>query len=200
MLNRQRGISVDYHADAGNPQLYEAAHKLAGFPLIYGDFNNWKPQRMYTIEELCYILDSSKPDILGNLKKSRYVKQNVQTVDDMNKKERAMYDDRVKSLMTNYSRMHNWRKLLGMTLKYKRPFMANAEALLLSNPSVKISKMDEELYPSDSQSELGSSSDGDSKSSANKEKNDEPSSEDSRSSEQKTTRNSASSPYMRQST
>ncbi len=30
--NAELGITVDFHADMGNPQLYEKDHKLAGFP------------------------------------------------------------------------------------------------------------------------------------------------------------------------
>lgn len=105
---------------------------------------------MYTIEELCYILDSQKPDIIANLKKANYMSPNVQTPADMNPKERAMYDDRILGIMERYNRMKNWRKLLGSTLKYKAPFLANAEALLMQKPDANISKMDEGLYPSDS--------------------------------------------------
>jgi len=68
---------------------------------------------MYTIEELCYILDSPKPDIIGTLKKGNFIKPTVKTVDDMNPKERVLYEERVKTLFTKYSRMKNWRKLLG---------------------------------------------------------------------------------------
>jgi len=70
-----------------------------------------------------------------------------------------MYNDRVKGLMTKYNRMKNWRKLLGSTLRYKKPFLANAEALLMIDENIKISKMDDELYPSDSQSDFGSNTD-----------------------------------------
>jgi len=141
--NKERGINVDYHTDKGNPQLYETGHKLTGYPLIYGEFNNWKPQRMYTIEELCYIVDTSKPDVIKNLKKSNYLRQSVEKPEDMNQKEREEYNYRIKSIMERYSRMKNWRKILGSTLRYKKPFLANAEALLMQNPTVKISKMDE---------------------------------------------------------
>ena len=61
--NKKLGIKVDYYESGGNPQLHEKGHKAIGFPHIYGDFNNWKPRRMYTIEEFCYIMDTKKPDI-----------------------------------------------------------------------------------------------------------------------------------------
>ena len=79
----------------------------------------------------------------------------------MNEKEKAFYDERMKGLLSKYNRMKNWRKLLGSTLRYKRPFLANAEALILDNEGVNIAKMDEELYPSDSESDFGSSQDSD---------------------------------------
>ena len=70
--------------------------------------------------------------------------------------EKEHYDDRIQGLMTRYHRMKNWRKLLGSSLRYKRPFLGNAEALLIGNEDVNIAKMDEELYPSDSESDFGS--------------------------------------------
>lgn len=159
--NQERGIKVDYHADRGNPQLHESGHKMTGYPLIYGEFNNWKPQRMYTIEELCYILDPERPDVIQSMKKGNYLRQTVNTREEMNSKERAIYEDRIKSIMTKYSRMRNWRKLLGTTLRYRKPFLANSEALLLINEHLSISKVDEELYPSDSQSDFGSGTESD---------------------------------------
>lgn len=43
---------------------------------------------MYTLEEFCYILDSSKPNIIENLKRGNYISDMVQKVEDMNPKER----------------------------------------------------------------------------------------------------------------
>ena len=77
----------------------------------------------------------------------------AESVKDLNETEKLLYDDRMKGLLGKYSKMKNWRKLLGSTLRYKRPFLVNAEALLLGHTDVNISKMDEELYPSDSESD-----------------------------------------------
>ena len=79
----------------------------------------------------------------------------------MNERERSIYDERMQGLLSKYHRMKNWRKLLGSALRYKRPFLANAEALLIGNEDVNIAKMDEELYPSDSESDFGSGTDSD---------------------------------------
>jgi len=131
---------------------------LIGFPFVYGEFNNWVPQRMYTIEELCFIMDSEKPDIIKNLKRSNYRREEVEKVDEMNEKERIFYNEHMYGILSKYHRMKNWRKLLGSSLRYKRPYLANAEALLIGNQDVNIAKMDEELYPSDSESDFGSNS------------------------------------------
>lgn len=65
--------------------------------------------------------------------------------------------------MNKYHKLKNWRKLLGIHARYKKPFLANAEALLLnSNKPVNIAKMDEELAPSDSESDFGTASESDS--------------------------------------
>ena len=61
--------------------------------------------------------------------------------------------------MSKYNRIKNWRKLLGSTLRYKKPFLANSEALAVGNDNINIAKIDEELYPSDSESDFGSNSD-----------------------------------------
>ena len=131
---------------------------MIGFPLVYGEFNNWIPQRMYTIEELCFIMDTNKPDIIKNLRRSNFVRENIDKVEDMNEKERAHYSEHMYGLLSKYHRMKNWRKLLGSCLRYKKPYLANAEALLIGNEEVNIAKMDEELYPSDSESDFGSNS------------------------------------------
>ena len=132
---------------------------MIGFPQVYGEWNNWKPQRMYTIEEFCYIMDQQKPDIMKNLKRGNLIRENVNSVNELNETERKRYDERMKGMLVKYSKMKNWRKLLGSTLRYKRPFLANAEALLLGHTDVNIAKMDEELYPSDSESDNDSVSD-----------------------------------------
>ena len=81
--NEALGITVDYHKHRGNPQLREKGHALIGYPQIYGEFNNWKPQRMYTIEELCYIVDAQRPDVLKDLKKANFVSEMVERVEDL---------------------------------------------------------------------------------------------------------------------
>ena len=116
---------------------------------------------MYTVEELCYIMDDQKPDIIAQLKKGNFCSEMVEKVEDMTERERAYYDERMQGRLAKYHRMKNWRKLLGSSLRYKRPFLANAEALLIGNEEVNIAKMDEELYPSDSESDFGSGTDSD---------------------------------------
>ena len=67
------------------------------------------------------------------MKRSNLIGKNVEKVDDMNKEERGLYDEKMKYLLSKYSRMKNWRKLLGTAIKYTRPFLGNAEALVLNN-------------------------------------------------------------------
>ena len=88
---------------------------------------------MYTVEELCYIMDEQKPDIMKNLKRSKYIHEAAQTRKDLNEEELVHYNEHMKGLMGKYSKMKNWRKILGSSLKYKRPFLANGEALLMGN-------------------------------------------------------------------
>ena len=104
------------------------------------------------------MMDSEKPDIIKRLKQSGFIRESVVGISDLNTEEKALYQEHLFRLMSKYHRMKNWRKLLGSSLRYKRPFLANAEALLIGNEEVNIAKMDEELYPSDSESDLGSNS------------------------------------------
>lgn len=68
---------------------------------------------MYTIEEFCYIMDKDKPDIIKNLKRGNFISQMVETAKDLNDEERVLYNERTKGLLSKYTRMKNWRKLLG---------------------------------------------------------------------------------------
>lgn len=96
---------MDFNSQSGNPQLHEKGHKLLGFPLVYGDFNNWIPQRMYTIEELCYLMDTEKPDIIKNLKRSKYVREEVEKPEDMNEREKVFYNEHMFNILSKYRRM-----------------------------------------------------------------------------------------------
>ena len=115
---------------------------------------------MYTIEELCYLVDKDRPNIISDLKKANYLNPMVEKVQDMNDREKRRYYDRVKSLFSKYNRIKNWRKKLGNSLRYKRPFLANSEALLLlrGNAKLNLAKMNEQLLPSDSESDFASGS------------------------------------------
>ncbi len=112
---------------------------------------------MYTIEELCYLIDQLKPDILKNLKKGNFISQMAETVKDLNVTERALYDDHMNGMMSKYSKTKNWRKLLGSNLQYKRPFLVNSEAITLENDQINLVKLSEQLYPSDSESDYNMS-------------------------------------------
>lgn len=79
--NSQLGITIDFLANEGNPQLHEQGHKAIGYPYVYNEYNNWKPQRMYTIEEFCYIMDKNRPNILKNLKRGNFVREEVESRD-----------------------------------------------------------------------------------------------------------------------
>ena len=113
---------------------------------------------MYTIEEFCYMMDKDRPNILKNLQTARSIREDIKYASQMNKNERKRYDEKMKTLMNRYHKMKNWRKLLGINCRYKRPFLANAEALLIGREGVNIAKMDEELAPSDSESDFASAS------------------------------------------
>ena len=75
----------------------------------------------------------------------------------MNRSEKAYYTEHMHGLLSKYRRIKNWRKLLGSSMRYKKPFLANAEALLIGHEDLNIAKIDEELYPSDSESDYGGS-------------------------------------------
>ena len=62
---------------------------------------------------------------------------------DLNVTERALYDDHMNGVMSKYSKIKNWRKLLGSNLRYKRPFLANSEAIALENNDINLVKLSE---------------------------------------------------------
>ena len=121
-------------------------NKFAGYPYIYGEWNNFKPQRMYTVEELCYMLDKEKTDVIEFLKKFNLVNQMVQKPEDMNEKELGFYNSKLMESMKRYKIMKKWRQILAQALRYEKPFLANPEALLVANPNEDIKLLDE-LYP-----------------------------------------------------
>ena len=90
------------------------------------------------------------------------MREEVTCTEELNEKEKARYDENMKTLMNKYHKMKNWRKLLGIHCRYKKPFLANAEALIMGREDVNIAKMDEELAPSDSESDFGSASESNS--------------------------------------
>ena len=89
--NKERGIKIDYYKDDHRPQKYPNVNKFAGYPYVYGEWNNFRPQRMYTIEELCFIMDNDKPDILKYLKKYKLIQENIEKPEQMNEKELMRY-------------------------------------------------------------------------------------------------------------
>ena len=102
--NKEDGIEIDMYAEGKHgPQLYKNALKPSGFPLAYGEWNNWRPQRMYTIEEFCHLMDDDKPDIIGQLKKQKLVRKYCNDVSEMDEVERGYYNEKMYRLMKGYS-------------------------------------------------------------------------------------------------
>ena len=73
-------------------------------------------------------------------------------------------------MIKKYNTMKKWRKLLGKTLRFEKPFLANPEALLIGNAQDDVKLLDE-LYPAyldnsdsdDEPSEYSEDSEGDMK-------------------------------------
>ena len=60
-------------------------------PIIYGNFNNWRGQKMYRVEDLCYILDRHGVNILDRVKTNRACRQECKTTEDLNNEEKIHY-------------------------------------------------------------------------------------------------------------
>ena len=55
----------DRNKDSGfDPDFSKNTEGYLGAPYIYGNWHNWRPQKMYTIEELCFMVDKSKPNMI----------------------------------------------------------------------------------------------------------------------------------------
>ena len=74
--NKEGGYVSDMFAEGKHgPQLHFKTQKYAGFPLAYGDWNNWRPQRMFSLEEFCHLMDPGRFDVLAQLKKQKLVRK-----------------------------------------------------------------------------------------------------------------------------
>ena len=49
--------------------------------MIYGQFTNWKPQRMFEVREYCDRINLDKPDIFAVCKKEKIIPEGVETVE-----------------------------------------------------------------------------------------------------------------------
>jgi hypothetical protein len=60
-------------------------------PLIYGQFTNWQPKTMFSLEEYCQTIDSEAYDVIEQMQYDEKCRKEVKTVNDMNDEELAEY-------------------------------------------------------------------------------------------------------------
>jgi len=60
-------------------------------PQIYGNFNNWRGQTMYRVEDFCYLLDRHGVNIMDRLKANRSCRQDRTTQADLNPAEQVHF-------------------------------------------------------------------------------------------------------------
>lgn len=65
------------------------------FPLIYGEFTNWKPKRMFEIKEFCDRVDQQKPDIYELCKGKELFHAASEGLDDLSKLELETYQQEI---------------------------------------------------------------------------------------------------------
>ena len=99
-----------------------------------------------TIEELCYVLDDEKIDVLEFLKNVNLCESDRTGPEQMGARELLMYNSKLLKEMKKYNTIRKWRKILGHNLKYRKPFLANPEALLTGNRFEDLKLLDE-IFP-----------------------------------------------------
>mmetsp|Transcript_33921 Transcript_33921/g.52236 ORF Transcript_33921/g.52236 Transcript_33921/m.52236 type:complete len:183 (+) Transcript_33921:179-727(+) len=94
-------------------------------PMIFGEFTNWRPKRMFDIKEFCDRIDLDKPDFFKKMQDSDLLDGDVKTVDDLKPKEREEYDLEVEAHYEKYG--EKWKEVVKEFMKYQKPNLVNAD-------------------------------------------------------------------------
>ena len=83
---------------------------------------------MYRVEDLCFLLDKNKPDLVKEMWKRHKVRKEVETPDQMNEKEKIIYLQAYnKYTRQNYATRKAWRKCLADSTFFKEPALVDLD-------------------------------------------------------------------------
>jgi len=94
-------------------------------PMIYGQFTNWEPRRMFEIREYCDLVNEDKPDIFEMCKKAKILPSTASTIEHLEAEELIKYQEEVKFYYDSYKIV--WKDIIQKYMKYKKPSLINAE-------------------------------------------------------------------------
>ena len=93
-------------------------------PLIYGQFTNWEPKRMFDMREFCERINQDKPDIFEMCRTKKLIDEDVRSVEKLNEEDRISYEREVRFYYNSYRKI--WKDIVQKYMKYKKPHLVNA--------------------------------------------------------------------------
>ena len=74
-----------------NPREDDLPQNDLSHPLIYGQFTNWKPRRMFEIREFCDRINNYKPNIFAQCQRDYKIREECETIEDLEPEEFEYY-------------------------------------------------------------------------------------------------------------
>ena len=81
-----------------------------GSPTIYGEFTDWKPQKMREIREYCEKINSDKPDIFELCKERFLIPDKYDKIEELPEKEKETYAREVTAYYDSYKKI--WKHII----------------------------------------------------------------------------------------
>lgn len=97
----------------------------SSLPQICGTFTDWKNVQMQPLDAFCESFDeySEQPNFIEDLKASENCRQEINSVEKMNRDEMNSYLKAIKDF--NFKKMSTWKERLLKNVIYKRPLLVN---------------------------------------------------------------------------
>ncbi len=63
--------------------------------MYFSDRTAWRPQKLRRVNDFFYDVDKAKTDLMPEMKRKRELREEVETVKEMNEEELRIYNDKV---------------------------------------------------------------------------------------------------------
>ena len=101
-------------------------------PSILCEATGWQPEKLRKLEDFFYAVDKTKPDHFEEAKSRGLCRPDLTSVDEMNEKERARFDETVDGFKeTTYISGDDIKRIILRDLVYRKMQFVNAELLAL---------------------------------------------------------------------